>query len=265
MSSARSARTGPLRGHLRGIDPDGTGSTALRSMVEILIRGDSHYSRPEALSWLERHRVGYIFGLAGNKLLLAQFAGLAEDAAMARIAGEAVKTRRYGELRYAAKTWDVERKVIARIEASTQGADSRFIVTNLPGAPRWLYDVVYCARGQAENPMYGRLPLRKRCLRRSGTMRSAAVMYPASHAATWLQASMRSAAGSRLSSRARSSVVLSGSADPGPTGHAIVSKITLAARGNCGRLLPGGQTRTGRSSRPSSCPFNATTDHAGAR
>ena len=116
-----------------------------------------------------------------------------------------------------------------------------------------------------EKLMYGRLPLRKRCLRRSGMVRSAAVMYPASHAATWLRASMRSAAGSRLSSRARSSVLLSGSADPGLTGHAIVSKITLAARGNCGRLLPGGQTRTGRSSRASSCPFDATTDHAGAR
>ena len=40
--------------------------------VDILIRGDSHYSRPEALSWLERNRVGYIFGLAGNKVLLAR-------------------------------------------------------------------------------------------------------------------------------------------------------------------------------------------------
>ena len=41
--------------------------------------------------------------------------------------------------------------MIARIEASTQGSDSRFIVTNLKGAPRWLYEEVYCARGQAEN------------------------------------------------------------------------------------------------------------------
>src|SRR3712207_8831117 len=40
--------------------------------VEILVRGDSHYGRPEAMSWCERHRVGYIFGLAGNKVLLAK-------------------------------------------------------------------------------------------------------------------------------------------------------------------------------------------------
>ena len=41
--------------------------------------------------------------------------------------------------------------MVARVEASTQGSDTRFIVTNLEGTPRWLYEVVYCARGQAEN------------------------------------------------------------------------------------------------------------------
>ena len=41
--------------------------------------------------------------------------------------------------------------MIARIEASGQGVDSRFIVTNLTGLPKSLYEKVYCARGQAEN------------------------------------------------------------------------------------------------------------------
>ena len=119
--------------------------------VDILIRGDSHYSRPEALDWLERNRVSYVFGLAGNQILLRKIAALAEDAAMTRLAGAAVKSRRYAEFRYAAKTWHAERQVIARVEASAQGSDSRFIVTNLKGTPRWLYEEVYCARGQAEN------------------------------------------------------------------------------------------------------------------
>src|SRR3954451_15406490 len=88
---------------------------------------------------------------AGNKVLSAQVAGLAEDAAVSRIEGEVAKVRRYDEFRYAAKTWHIERRVIARVEASERGADSRFIVTTLAGAPRWLYEVVYCARGQAEN------------------------------------------------------------------------------------------------------------------
>jgi hypothetical protein len=119
--------------------------------VDILVRGDSHYGRPEAMTWCERNRVGYVFGLAGNQVLLARVADLAEGAALGRVAGEGDKVRRFGELRYAAKTWSVERRVIARIEASPQGSDSRFIITNLAGAPRWLYESVYCARGQAEN------------------------------------------------------------------------------------------------------------------
>lgn len=119
--------------------------------VDILIRGDSHYARPAAMDWLERNRVGYIFGLAGNKTLHARATELAEDAALARVAGEAAKVRRYGMFRYGARSWKTERQVVARVEASGHGIDSRFVVTNLKGAPRWLYEAVYCARGQAEN------------------------------------------------------------------------------------------------------------------
>jgi hypothetical protein len=119
--------------------------------VEILIRGDSHYARHEAMSWCERNRVGYVFGLAGNPVLLTRIADLAEDAAVSRVQGESDKVRRFAAFRYAARSWKAERQVVARIEASPQGSDSRFIVTNLAGTPRWLYEGVYCQRGQAEN------------------------------------------------------------------------------------------------------------------
>src|SRR3954447_14832110 len=119
--------------------------------VDVLVRGDSHYGRPEAMGWCERNRVAYIFGLAGNKVLLRRVAALAEEAAVSRIEGGADKVRRFGEFAYGAETWGVERRVIARVEASDKGADSRFVVTNLAGTPRWLYEVVYCARGQAGN------------------------------------------------------------------------------------------------------------------
>jgi hypothetical protein len=119
--------------------------------VDILVRGDSHYGRHEALTWCERNRVGYVFGLAGNKVLLARVAGLAENVALGRVEGEAEKVRRHAEFPYAAKSWAAERRVVARVEASERGSDSRFVVTNLRGTPRWLYEVVYCARGQAEN------------------------------------------------------------------------------------------------------------------
>ena len=65
---------------------------------------------------------------------------------MGRVEGEGTKARRYAEFRYAAKTWQAEQQVIARLEASAQGSDSRFVVTDLKGGPRSLDEEAYCAR-----------------------------------------------------------------------------------------------------------------------
>ena len=90
--------------------------------VEILVRGDSHYGRIEAMTWCERNRIGYIFGLAGNKVLLRKVTDLAEDVAVRRVSGESEKVRRHGEVDYPAKGWPGKpdhnaRRVLARIEA----------------------------------------------------------------------------------------------------------------------------------------------------
>ena len=54
--------------------------------------------------------------------------------------------------RYAAKSWSRCRRVVARIEATRKGLDTRYVVTNITvGSAEWLYDSLYCARGQAEN------------------------------------------------------------------------------------------------------------------
>ena len=60
--------------------------------------------------------------------------------------------RRYAETRYGAKSWKCERRVSARIEATCNGLDIRYVVTSIArGSAEWLYDTLYCARGQAEN------------------------------------------------------------------------------------------------------------------
>jgi hypothetical protein len=124
--------------------------------VQILIRGDSHYGRIEAITLCERYGVGYIFGLAGNRVLLRKIADLAEDVAIRRLDASTEKVRRHGEVDYAAKAWPAQpksivRRVIARVEAGPLGTDTRFIITNLAGTLDHLYEDVYCARGQAEN------------------------------------------------------------------------------------------------------------------
>ncbi|UGX89866.1 transposase (plasmid) [Bradyrhizobium barranii subsp. barranii] len=56
------------------------------------------------------------------------------------------------ETRHKAKSWDRERRTVARIEATMLGLDIRFVVTSLDvGSAEWIYDSLYCARGQAEN------------------------------------------------------------------------------------------------------------------
>jgi hypothetical protein len=43
-------------------------------------------------------------------------------------------------------------RAAARIEATRQGLDIRYVVTNIGGGTAWwLYECLYCARGQAEN------------------------------------------------------------------------------------------------------------------
>jgi len=120
--------------------------------VEILVRGDGHYGRPEAMDWCEDNGVFYAFGLGTNAALAALAAPLKEDVAVRRaLAGAVGKRRRYGSFAYAAKGWRQDRRVVARLEASDQGTDTRFVVTNLADKPRRLYERVYCARGQMEN------------------------------------------------------------------------------------------------------------------
>jgi Transposase DDE domain group 1 len=51
-----------------------------------------------------------------------------------------------------ARSWNTGRRACARIEATTKGLDIRFIVTSIEtGSTEHIYEMLYCARGQAEN------------------------------------------------------------------------------------------------------------------
>lgn len=138
-----------IRGHLRRL------VRMIRRVwpkTRILIRGDSHYGRTEVMQWSEKNGIDYIFGLSGNKVLKRLVEETADDIRTRRALGQKPVLRGYAETRYGAKSWKVERRVCARIEATMMGLDIRFVVTNLDeGSPEHIYDVIYCARGQAEN------------------------------------------------------------------------------------------------------------------
>ncbi len=118
--------------------------------VRIIFRGDSGFCRHKMLDWCERTNVGYIVGLAKNARL-GGLAGRWIAAAENGFAATGVKQRLFGEFAYAAGTWKVERRVIARIEHGPKGANPRYIVTNLEGDGQDLYEKLYCQRGDMEN------------------------------------------------------------------------------------------------------------------
>lgn len=118
--------------------------------VKIVFRGDGGFCRWKMLRWCDRHGVDYIVGLAKNPALTKLSATLMADAENAfKRTGR--KQRLFGELSYAAGTWDRSRRVIGRIEHTDKGENPRFIVTSLEGDGRELYEDTYCGRGEVEN------------------------------------------------------------------------------------------------------------------
>ena len=118
--------------------------------VRIVVRADSGFCRRRLMGWCERHGVGYILGLARNPRLAA-LVRPAMALAEAGFVDSGVKQRRFAELAYGARSWDRQRRGIARIEHGPKGANPRFVVTNLAGDGRDLYERLYCARGEMEN------------------------------------------------------------------------------------------------------------------
>ena len=118
--------------------------------VRILIRGDGHYCAPEVLDLLRRLQCDFILGLPTNATL-ARMAEPWLEQCQWRWKPALTKVRRFHQFLYGAGSWSHNEKVIARVEATALGTDVRFVVTNLPGRAKVLYEKVYCARGRMEN------------------------------------------------------------------------------------------------------------------
>lgn len=124
--------------------------------ARIRVRLDGGFSNPELLAFLDGEPgVEYVAAMASNAVLQRR----AEEAMQyARVlAGVTDQTEHvYGEANYAAGTWDRERRVIIKAEVvHAEGKaprdNPRFVVTNMKQTPQWLYEEVYCQRGEIEN------------------------------------------------------------------------------------------------------------------
>lgn len=118
--------------------------------VRIIVRGDSGFCRQRLIRWCERHGVYYVIGVARNARLhriVAEWERLMQE----RFAETQTKQRLIREFHYAADSWNGERRIVTRLEFGVQGANPRFVVTNLEHPADELYESLYCQRGEAEN------------------------------------------------------------------------------------------------------------------
>jgi hypothetical protein len=120
----------------------------------IVIRADSGFCRDDLMSWCEENGVQYVLGLASNERLAVQIAPEMK-LAKRKVKRTGKPARVFADFRYRTrKSWSVERRVIGKAEFTNGGANPRFIVTNVHaafGSPRFLYETVYCQRGEMEN------------------------------------------------------------------------------------------------------------------
>ena len=122
--------------------------------ARILVRADSGFAREELMAWCEANGVHFLFGLAQNERLVANIAAeLARAEVRSRRTGK--PARSFKEFTWTTRrSWSRTRRVVAKAEFTSGEANPRFVVTSLKRAecrPKYLYEKVYCARGEMEN------------------------------------------------------------------------------------------------------------------
>lgn len=120
----------------------------------IVIRADSGFCRDDLMSWCEANNVQYVLGLAGNSRLTRRLAPeMMKARAKSKRTGQPARV--FADFEYRTrKSWAAKRRVIGKAEWTRGEANPRFIVTNVHaafGAARFLYENVYCHRGEMEN------------------------------------------------------------------------------------------------------------------
>ena len=124
--------------------------------TRIRVRLDGGFANPQLLAFLDGEPgVEYVVAMASNAVLNRK----AEEAMqVARLLASLTDQTEhvYGEARYAAGSWKQERRVIikaevVRAEDKAPKDNPRFVITNMKQTPQWLYEEVYCQRGEIEN------------------------------------------------------------------------------------------------------------------
>lgn len=148
--------------------------------AEILVRGDSAYSRDDIMTWCESQTgVNYVLGLAQNSRLIQMTTTTKNrasleyeqkistvvsfletvfnpDEQLPEVASDLINNSIwYKSLDYQTReSWSRSRRVVCKVEYGVKGTNIRFVVTSITTkkmAPGELYTQKYCLRGEMEN------------------------------------------------------------------------------------------------------------------
>ena len=124
--------------------------------ARLRVRLDGGFADPDLLEFLDAQpQVDYVVAMGKNAVLNRLAEPQMKQAR--KLSQESGKTEHvYGEGRYAADTWPYKRRMIFKAEvvrhADREPKDNpRFVITNLPQNPQWVYERFYCERGEIEN------------------------------------------------------------------------------------------------------------------
>ena len=133
--------------------------------VRIRVRLDGGFAHPALLDFLDAEpKLEYVVAMASNAVLERKAEQAMQFArSMAAVTRETAHV--YHDADYAAGTWPRERRVVIKAEVVCgQGKEPkdnpRFVITNMKQSPQWLYEKVYCQRGDIENRIKELLELR---------------------------------------------------------------------------------------------------------
>jgi hypothetical protein len=157
--------------------------------VRITVRADGAFTSNDFYKWMDENKVQYVLGLKENhalqietkylrretekkfrrKLSEPKYQGKTGDERKNAVQkelrsiadrkerskklkdAEARRVRSFGDFEYAARSWNRERRVIARCDYTDKGLEMRYIVTNIQNrTAREIYEDIYCKRALAE-------------------------------------------------------------------------------------------------------------------
>lgn len=120
------------------------------------VRLDGGFASEEMFAFLEtQDDLDYAVAMGKNAVLERRVKRLMGKAR--RLSAQSGQTAHvYGDCRYAAKKWSRKRRIIIKAEVVRHPGrepkdNPRFVVTNLRQTPQWIYEKVYCQRGDVEN------------------------------------------------------------------------------------------------------------------